>query len=259
MKNIKLYLWYDGSRYHGWQKQPHVLTVQQVIEDSVSEVCGKEVSIIGCSRTDAGVHAINYVCNFLCDTKITGEKFAYILNTKLPKDIVVKSSFEVENSFNSRFDAIGKVYYYYIKNSLKKDPFLDKFLYKFHKKLDIEKMKLAASYLNGTHDFSAFMTKNNYQINKIRIICCSVEWVEENILDLYGQTINKNKEKIIRIKIFGNAFLYNMVRIISGTLVEVGVGKIKPEEIPDIIKSKDRAKSGPTLPANSLFLKKVFY
>lgn len=242
--NIRLCISYDGSAYHGWQRQENALTVQQLIEEAVFKITGNMPSVCGCSRTDAGVHAISYYCNFYSDTKIPCEKIPLALNTALPPDVRVEEAQIVSDDFHSRFSAKNKTYRYYIKNSRIADAFSGRYSYLVPVKLDTGKMKEAAKFFEGTHDFTAFMASGSQQKTTVRT-------VNRLSVDVSGN--------IICIEINANAYLYNMVRIIAGTLVYVGMGKISAQDIPEIIKSCDRTKAGITAPAKGLFLFDVNY
>ena len=242
--NIKLCLSFDGSSYHGWQRQANAIAVQQKVEEATQQITGLNGTVIGCSRTDTGVHALQYVCNFFSDTKIPVDKISIALNTALPSDIRVKLAEFVVDSFNARFSAKSKTYQYHIWNNPIADPFLARYAYHFPIKLDIEKMKKAAAMLVGEHDFSAFMASGGSQITTIRHV---------NKLMVHGDNGK------ISIEINADAYLYNMVRIISGTLVYVGCGKIGLQDIEKILRSKNRIEAGITAPAGGLFLKDVFY
>ena len=248
MNNIAVKIMYDGAKYHGWQFQKNGITVQERIEDVLFRITGKKTSVCGCSRTDAGVHALEYVFNFKSDTKIPVERLPYALNNHLGDDSIaaVSAWYETED-FNARFSSTGKRYIYKIWNSNIENPFTSKYSWFVPYKLDIDKMKKAAGYFCGTHDFSAFMAAGGSQKTTVRTIrdCLvreSLEWKEQ-----------------IEIEVEADAFLYNMVRIITGTLVDVGVGRTSTDSIPDIIKSGDRRRAGMTAPPEGLFLKKVFY
>lgn len=246
MKNIKLKLEYDGTNYYGWQKQKNdkFITLQGTLEKVVSDITKEKVEIIGVSRTDSGVHAKGYVCNFFTNTKIPPKNLKKVINNNLPKDIVVLSSEEVSSEFHSRFCSKGKTYEYTILNSPQPIAIGRNYIFQFKDKLNIDNMKIASRYFIGTHDFSAFRTKGSSVKTSVRTITKA--------------EINK-KGDFIRFTITGDGFLYNMVRIIVGTLIEVGLDKIKPEYVEYIIKSKDRAKAGPCVPSSGLCLKEVFY
>lgn len=248
MKNIAVKIMYDGTKYHGWQFQKNGITVQERIETVLSKLTNEKVSICGCSRTDAGVHALEYVFNFKSDTLIPVERLPYAINNNMPEDsIAAVDAWYADDEFNSRFSSTGKRYVYKIWNSNIENPFTSKYSWFVPYKLDIERMKKAACEFCGTYDFSAFMAAGGSQKTTVRTIrdCVvkeSAEW-----------------EQQIEIEVEADAFLYNMVRIITGTLVEVGVGRIDTERIKSIIKSCDRRQAGMTAPPEGLFLKRVFY
>ncbi|MBR5155104.1 MAG: tRNA pseudouridine(38-40) synthase TruA [Clostridia bacterium] len=248
MINIAVKIMYDGAKYHGWQFQKNGITVQERIETVLSELTGEEVSVCGCSRTDAGVHALEFVFNFKSNTKIPVERLPYAINNHLTEDsIAAVSAWQTDDDFNARFSSTGKRYIYKIWNSNIENPFTSKYSWFVPYKLELEKMKDAAKFFEGTHDFSAFMAAGGSQKTTVRtisecIVRQSTEWSQQ-----------------IEIEVEANAFLYNMVRIIAGTLIEVGMGRICPEDIKEIIKSGDRRRAGMTAPPEGLFLKKVLY
>ena len=242
MRNIKLVLQYDGTAYHGWQIQENAVTIQEIIENAICKITGEKVSVKGCGRTDSGVHAKGYVCNFYTDSKIPSEKFPFAINAQLPKDIICIDAEDEDENFHSKSSAVKKRYTYYICNSSFPDIFTHSWHYKYP--LDVEKMKQAAKHFEGTHDFIGFAS--------------SGFTVKTTVRTIYSLEIEK-KDNLIKIDVTGNGFLYNMVRIITGTLVFAGSGKISPEEIPDIIESKDRNRAGITAPAEGLYLSEVYY
>ncbi len=248
MMNIAVKIMYDGAKYHGWQYQKNGITVQERIETVLSELTGENVSVCGCSRTDAGVHALEFVFNFKSNTKIPLQKLAFAINNHLTDDsIAAIDAWQADEDFNARFSSTGKRYIYKIWNSNIENPFTSKYSWFVPYKLDIDKMKAAAKHFEGTYDFSAFMAAGGSQKTTVRTITkCVVressEWKEQ-----------------IEIEVEANAFLYNMVRIISGTLAEVGMGRISAEDIRSIIESCDRRRAGMTAPPEGLFLKKVLY
>lgn len=248
MRNIAVRIMYDGADYHGWQLQKNGITVQERIETVLSELTGEQVSVCGCSRTDAGVHALEYVFNFKSDTKIPVERLPYAINNHLINDsISAVSAWYAADDFNSRFSSTGKRYVYKIWNSNIENPFTSKYSWFVPYKLDIEKMKKAAADFCGTHDFSAFMAAGGSQKTTLRTIRdCVVRQSDE-------------WEQQIEVEVEADAFLYNMVRIISGTLVEIGIGRIPEDSVGDIIAGRDRRMAGMTAPPEGLFLKKVFY
>ncbi len=244
MRNIKLIIEYDGKGFNGWQKQPNKLNIQGEIEKAIEEITGEKVDLIASGRTDAGVHSLGQTANFKTESKIETEKFAKAINSKLKKSIIIKSAEEVDEKFHSRYSVKSKTYRYVINNSENGSAIYRGLEYHISNKLDYKKMEKAIKFFEGEHDFKAFKASGTSSKSSVRKI-------------LNG-SVKKEGERII-IEVTGTGFLYNMVRIISGTLVDVGLGKIEPEEIPQIIESKDRKKAGKTLPAHGLFLVKVEY
>lgn len=244
MRNIKLTVEYDGKSYNGWQKQPDKLNIQGEIEKAIYNITKEEVDLIGSGRTDAGVHALGQVANFKTNSNIAIEKLPLAINSQLKSSIIIKKAEEVEERFHSRYNAKNKTYRYIINNSKCGSAIYRNLEYCFPIELDVEKMKKAAKYFEGEHDFKAFKSSGTSGKNSVRTI--------------YKALVRQDNEKII-IELTGNGFLYNMVRIISGTLLEVGLGKINPDEIQNIIDSKDRQKAGKTLPAHGLYLVEVLY
>jgi len=246
MRTIKLVIGYDGTNYCGWQVQENGPSVQAEIEKALKVVTGEEIRIIGSGRTDAGVHARGQVANFKTDSPMPQERFAYALNSLLPKDIVIKDSVEVPEDFHARYSAVGKKYSYLILNSKFPDPLLRNYVYhvNYCERLDIEKIKKAAEAFKGTYDFSSFMSAGSKVSDRVRTI--------------YELSVHEEGE-LIRFECKGSGFLYNMVRIIVGTLLYVGIGKIDESDIKNIILSKDRDKAGKTVPACGLYLEEVYY
>lgn len=244
MRNIKLTIQYDGTNYHGWQMQKNAPTVQETLSSAVSRVTGTKPQITGSSRTDAGVHAKRFVCNFKTQSKVPCERLPLALNTYLPKDIVCLSAEDCDESFNARFSAKKKCYTYYIFNSKLPDAFLCDYSWHFPYKIDIEKMKKAAKAFIGRHDFAGFSASGASVLTTVR--------------EIYSLDVEKDGD-LIKITVTGNGFLYNMVRIIAGTLAFAGCGKINPDSIPEIIKSCDRKRAGITAPPQGLFLTEVYY
>lgn len=244
MRNIKLTIEYDGKCYNGWQKQPNKLNIQGEIEKAIYNITKEKVDLIGSGRTDAGVHALGQVANFKTDSQIPIEKLAIAINSQLKNSIVIKNAEEVNERFHSRYNAKQKTYRYIINNSKTGSAIYRNLEYCFPIKLDVEKMKKAAKYFEGEHDFKAFKSSGTSSKNSVRTI--------------YKAEVKQDKERII-IELTGNGFLYNMVRIISGTLLDVGLGKILPEEILNIIEEKNRQKAGKTLPPHGLYLVAVEY
>ena len=244
MRNIKLIIEYDGKGFNGWQKQPDRLNIQGEIEKAIEEITGEKVDLTASGRTDAGVHSLGQTANFKTDSKIPTEKFAKAINSRLKKSIVIKSAEEVDEKFHSRYSVKSKTYRYIINNSETGTAIYRCLEYHVPMKLDYEKMNEAIKYFIGEHDFKAFKASGTSSKSSVR-----------KILD---GNVRKEGERVI-IAVTGTGFLYNMVRIISGTLLDVGLGKIKPEDIPSIIESKDRTKAGKTLPAHGLYLLQVNY
>ena len=244
MRNIKLTIEYDGKKFGGWQKQPNKLNIQGEIENAIKEITGEEVELNASGRTDAGVHAIGQVANFKTNSNIEIGKFAIAINSKLKKSIVIKKAEEVDINFHARFNCKGKKYRYIINNSREGTAIYRDLECHIPQKLNIEKMQEGMKYFEGEHDFKGFRASGTSSKSTVRTI--------------YKAEVKEEGERII-IELTGNGFMYNMVRIISGTIVEVGLGKIKPEEIQRIIKEKDRTKAGKTLPAHGLYLVEVYY
>ena len=244
MKNFKLILQYDGTNYHGWQIQPNAVTVQQTVCEAIKKLTGENITLVGAGRTDSGVHAINYSANFRSNTTIPAEKLPYALNTKLPQDIICKHAETVPYEFHASNSAVKKTYIYRILNSQYDDAFQNRYSWHYKYFLDDNIMDTAAKHFIGVHDFAGF--------------CSSGFSAQTTVREIYNLTVTRSGD-IITISVTGNGFLYNMVRIITGTLVNVGIGKIRPEDMPDIIKSCDRKRAGITAPAKGLFLSEVFY
>ncbi|UOW68016.1 tRNA pseudouridine(38-40) synthase TruA [Paraclostridium bifermentans] len=243
MRNIKLTIQYNGKRFCGWQKQNDSLGIQGNIEQSIKDITNESVKITGSGRTDAGVHALGQVANFNTECNIPIEKIPNALNSKLPKDIVIINAEEVNLDFHSRYSAKGKRYRYIIYNNRYRSPIYSDISYFVKYDLDFEKMKKEAESLKGTHDFKGFMSSGSS--------------VKDTVRTIYDIDISKCEDLIV-IEIEGNGFLYNMVRIIVGTLVDIGRGKIG-NSMSSIIESKLRSMAGHTAPAHGLFLKKVDY
>lgn len=242
--NIKLIIEYDGVCYHGWQSQKNAVTVQDELEKAIYEVTGEQIRVIGCSRTDAGVHALGQVANFHTDARIPGDRYAYALNRILPESMVIKHSEEVPDNFHSRFDAIGKKYRYILYNSRFNSALMRDRSYHVSGKLDINAMSEAAKGFLGMHDFSAFMAAGGNTVSSTRRIDSS---------DVF-----KDGDMVI-FEVSGNGFLYNMVRIMAGTLLDVGRGRIPAESICEIIGSGDRKIAGLTVPPQGLYLVEIYY
>lgn len=234
---VKLIVAYDGTNYCGWQVQPNGVTIEQKLNEALTNLFGLDIKVTGASRTDAGVHSLGNVCTFDVETRMPAEKISYALNQRLPDDIVVIDSCQVSGHFHPRFSKSRKTYEYRILNRRFPDPTRRLDTYFFHYPLDVTRMQEAARYLEGEHDFRSFASVHMQSETSVRTIHrCEVE-----------------KEKdIILIRVTGNGFLYNMVRIIAGTLIKVGCGDLAATQIPDILAVRDRSAAGPTAPAKGL-------
>jgi len=251
MKRVMLYVAYDGTKYHGYQIQDNADTIEGRLTDAVRSLTGEVNKLVGGSRTDAGVHSRSNVVVFDTDTMIPADKFKYAINQKLPEDIRVVKSMEVDATFHPRHCDTKKTYEYHILNSEIPDPVMRLYNYHTYNPLDVEKMRQAAEYMVGEHDFNAFCAQGATVESTIRTVY-SVEIEERPI----GTGSERLMDREIIISVSGNGFLYNMVRIMAGTLIEVGRGHIKPDAVKDIIASKERKNAGPTAPACGLILAK---
>lgn len=257
MKNIALKIQYDGSQYSGWQKQLDQKTVQGEIDKALSIICKQKIQTNGASRTDAKVHAYEQWASFTAEFEIPTENMKKVLNSLLPEDISILSAKEMPESFHARYSTVGKTYVYKIMNTEGKNPFFNNYGYNITEKLDWEKMKEAGKRMEGYKDFRAFMSSGGGQeLTKRNLDKVKVWSVDARD----GENPNaNNKDQKIFVEVTARSFLYNMVRIMVGTLVYVGLGKIKVEEIDSIIKSLDRRNAGPTAPPGGLYLKKICY
>lgn len=244
MRRIFLEIAYDGTNYSGWQVQNNAVSVQETIDRALSEWLSEEIHTIGASRTDAGVHAKGNVAVFDTKSQIPADKFAFGLNSRLPDDICIQESFEVPMEFHPRFTETVKTYEYKILNRKFPDPTRRNDSLFYYGRLDVDAMNEAASYLVGPHDFKSFCAVNHDAKTTVRTI--------------YSAIVDKEGD-MITFQITGNGFLYNMVRIIAGTLIEVGKGRIRPENIKNIMEARDRQKAGPTAPAHGLTLVEIEY
>ena len=244
MRRIKLIVAYDGTDYCGWQIQPNGITVEEVLNRALSRLTGEEIRVIGASRTDAGVHARGNIAVLDTASTIPAERFAYAVNPLLPEDIVVVKSEEVPQDWHPRYQNSVKTYEYRILNREMPDPLKRKYTWHVSFPLDIDKMREAAEHLKGQHDFRSF---------------CSVHTaVKSTVRAIYTLDIVKSGDEII-IRISGNGFLYNMVRIIAGTLAEVGRGFRTPEDVRDLLTAKEREQAGATAPPQGLTLIRIEY
>lgn len=245
MKNIKIEIEYDGTRYNGWQTQKNAMGIQEMITNAIRQATGETVKLNGSGRTDAGVHALGQTATFETNTTIPVNKIPEAVNKFLPKDIVIKNAEAMKNDFHARYSAKGKKYMYIVNNSKYPSAIHGNFEYHVRDELDYKKMKKASEYFEGTYDFRGFMASGSS--------------VKDTIRTITKVQLKKRDDGRIIFNFSGDGFLYNMVRIMVGTLIEVGKGKINPEEIPDIIKSKDRNRAGKTAPAQGLYLVEVYY
>ena len=244
MRNLLITMRYDGTAYHGWQVQKNAVTVQQVFQDAVEKLTGVRENVMGCSRTDSGVHAMMYCCNFRTDSQIPCEKMPFALNAYLPDDISVYDCKEVSDDFHARYSCSSKRYIYKIWNSSFRNPFYnDKYLV-FPRHLDEKLLDSAAKAFIGTHDFCGFASSGSSVEDTVRTVThCSVKRIGDEVF----------------FEVEADGFLYNMVRIMVGTILSVAEGKIDGADIPGIINSGNREKAGFTAPAHGLYLKEVNY
>lgn len=245
MRNIKMVLEYDGTRYKGWQKQTDdVNTLQGRLENTLSNMVKENVQLVGCGRTDAGVHALNYTANFHTESDMSVSEMMDYLYDNLPDDIAVKSIKDASERFHARYNIISKTYLYKINNSKKKNVFDRRYVHNIDEKLNLDYMRDCAGVLVGSHDFQSFTTLKSKTKSTVRTI---------NFINI------AENDGIIEIEINGNGFLWNMVRIILGTLIEAGKGNLKPQDVEKILEIRKRAEAGPMVPAKALFLKDVEY
>lgn len=244
LRNIKLIIEYDGTNYAGWQRQNNAVAIQQKIEEAIERVTGSFSEVIGSSRTDSGVHAKGFVCNFYTDSRIPTVNFKIALNGFLPEDIVIIKSEEVDEKFHARYNSLAKRYVYTVVVGTERPAIGRNYVHYFRRNLNIDKMREASKHFLGTHDFSAFKSTGSSVKTSVRTVK-SLEIIQN--------------EKTIEFSIVGDGFLYNMVRTIVGTLLEVGVGRFTPDHITPIINSKNRSKAGKSVPATGLCLEEVYY
>ncbi|VBB04869.1 trna pseudouridine synthase [Lucifera butyrica] len=244
MKNLKLILAYDGTAYHGFQRQANALTVQQVVEERLARIFGHKITLTGAARTDAGVHAYGQVVNFYTGGSIPVERIPAAAQGLLPRDIVVCSAEEVDADFHARYNAKSKIYQYKIYTGPIADPFLRNYAWHITRPLCVDTMDRVVSQVKGTHDFSAFRAAGSAPVNPVR-----------TILD----AACRNNGSMIEIMFWGTGFLYHMVRNLVGTLIDVGTGKITVDDFAAILAAKDRNAAGMTAPPQGLFLQRIFY
>jgi len=249
MINIKLTIEYEGTKYHGWQRQKNSLSIQEILEEKISQITKERIKLIGSGRTDAGVHALGQVANFKTNSSLPWTRLPLILNVLLPLDIRIRKAEMVDDNFHARYSAISKIYHYYILNYPKNNYYLPIFLrnyvYWVYKKINLEEIRKASNFLRGEHNFSSF--------------ACSGSRIKNRVRNIQEITVTKKKGSIICFHLEANAFLYKMVRTIIGTLLEVGSGKKSYLEIKKILEAEDRKVAGKPVPAKGLFLMKVNY
>lgn len=243
-KRILLKIRYNGASFVGWQVQKNGRSVQETMQDALEKIYGSRPDVTGCSRTDSGVHALEYCLCYDPPHPMEIKRILPALNSVLPNAISVRACSEVEHDFHPRYHAVGKEYIYRYYDGYAPDPFRDGFSYHEKQILNVERMEKAARYFEGKHDFGAFMSVGSK--------------IEDTVRTIYYAEVKRDGEEII-FRIAGDGFLYNMVRIMAGTLLFVGLGRIDPEEISAIIEAKDRANCGKTMPAYGLYLNHVFY
>lgn len=244
MRNLLLTISYDGSNYHGWQIQNNAITVQEVFQKAVEKVFCKKLDIKGCSRTDSGVHANMYCLSLKTDMNISNESVIRALNTYLPKDIAVNSCEEMDDEFHARYNVKTKEYIYKLYNGKIRNPFLEKYAFQYRYPIDAEYLNKEAKAFVGTFDYSGFCSAHSGVEDTVRTVKDFQVWREDNM---------------VYFKVEADGFLYNMVRIMVGTLLFVSEGKIKEGELKDVILSKNRKRAGKTAPAQGLYLNKVNY
>ncbi len=258
-RRILLRVAYDGTNYHGWQVQPNAKTIEGELNRVLTQLTGEKIQVTGASRTDAGVHALGNVAVFDTASKIPAEKFSYALNQRLPEDIVIQSSLQVADDFHPRHCDCCKTYEYDILNRTFPLPAYRNTAYFLYGDLDLDAMRRACQAFPGEHDFASFCAAGAQVQTTVRTIY-SLEVLEQPLaVNERGVSSQRSPERLLTIRVRGNGFLYNMVRIIAGTLVEVGRGHIRPEEVEGIIAACDRAKAGPTAPARGLRLVEIKY
>jgi tRNA pseudouridine38-40 synthase len=245
MRNLKLIIEYDGTAYHGWQRQPNGITIQQVLEEIIATITQRKSTLISSGRTDAGVHALNQVAHCRTSSRIPLYNLLRAMNSMLPHDIVVKEISEVDDNFHARYSAISKVYLYRIHNNPVRTALWRNIAWHIYEDLDVVAMKAGLKLITGTHDFSSFCGANDDARTHVRTVI--------------DTEIRTEAHHMISVKIEANGFLRYMVRNIVGTLADVGKGKIAPMEFYDILQCQDRTKAGVTAPPQGLFLKEVRY
>ncbi len=244
MRNLLLTISFDGTAYHGWQVQDNAVTVQQTLQDALEQLCSRRDNVVGCSRTDAGVHANMYCCNIRTEHPIPCDKLVTALNAVLPRDIAALDCKEVDFDFHARYDCKSKEYIYKIWNSPNKNPFLYNHSLHYKYPLDEEFLSLQAKQFIGTYDFSSF--------------CAAGSSVEDTVRTVMNASVERNGDEVI-FRVEADGFLYNMVGIMMGTLIDISRGKLPENSIPQIIEAKNRFAAGYTAPARGLYLNKIHY
>lgn len=244
MRNLLFRCSFDGRDYHGYQVQKNAYTVTEALQNAIEKVTGKRDDIVGCSRTDAGVHALEYFFNMRTESTIPSERFALALNRVLDKGLVIRDCREVPEEFHARYCAVGKQYFYLIYEDEFRNPFYEGLALHYRRGVDVELMNRAASHFLGTHDFVGFSNVGSD--------------VEDTVRTLTEFSVTR-ENGFVRFSVTGNGFLYNMVRILVGTLLKVNEGRLAVDELDALIASCDRHAAGITVPACGLYLNRVFY
>lgn len=244
MRNLRFTLAYDGTNYSGWQRQANAVTVQEIVEKVLTDICKEKITVTGSGRTDAGVHALGQVVSFRTSCRIPAQRLAYALNSLLPADIVARDGQETAADFHARYSAKEKSYRYLIYNQCVPSPFCRYYAWHMAAPLDFAAMQQAAEYFTGSHDFSAFCAAGGASVNPVRLI---------------HESYWRTKEDMWEYQVTGTGFLYHMVRNMVGTMLDIGKKKYPPDVIPQIIASKQRRLAGVTAPPQGLYLVRVMY
>ena len=244
MKRVKLVVAYDGTNYRGWQVQNNGETIESMLNRAISSLTGEDIHVMGSSRTDSGVHAMGNVAVFDTEARMAADKFSYALNQRLPEDIRIQNSCEVPSDFHPRYQKTVKTYEYRILNREFPLPAYRLNTHFTYRPLDVARMQEAAQYLEGEHDFQSF--------------CAAGAQVKTTVRTIHELTVEKEGDLIV-IRVTGNGFLYNMVRIIAGTLMKVGMGEWEAERMTEILEGRDRKLAGPTAPAKGLTLMEIHF
>ena len=245
MRYLMLKIAYDGTNYHGFQRQNNALAVQELVEEALNKILKETINLAASGRTDTGVHALGQVVSFATNAKIPTDRIVFAMRSFLPKDIIVYEAKDVDSSFNARFSALDKTYRYKIRLSSVESPFCRNYAWQMNKTLDLKAMQKASNLLLGKHDFSAFRTLGSTPVSPLKTMY-QAKWLDKG-------------DGKLEFVINGDGFLYHMVRNIVGCLVRVGENKISVDNFKDILESKNRAKAGAMAPACGLYLEKVNY